>query len=227
MNGGHIKVNGWIRPISTAHVEIKGRSEGGQVTDVEMLKALNRKSVPQLLEIIEMKFSGPCATDEQPENWALDLAQGWKSKGAFPWKHIDLLADNPGHLWDTSGKGWNRVTAGYHNRSDFQSLYCIKTTSVIEAKVGSRPRVSGSKEMKLYRTLLLPHRSIVHQFSISDPEFENRYSPYYPSLGEQGKTFPIPAGALITVSLTPAVSFAGEPPCHYKMAAGIIMPPAV
>ena len=226
MNGDEfVRVGGWIRPISAAHIVVPGHSEGGQVTDLEMQRALQRINGPAMLEIIDMAFSGPCPTAEQPENWTLDLSVGWKSRGHFQWKYVDMLVDQPIGLWDSSGRGWSRVDGGYENRPGFQSLYCIKTSAPIVAEVGSRSKSKGSTEQKLYKTLKLPHDFQTHDFKISDPVFEARHRAEYPALGAAAKPFNVPPGSLITVSLTPAVSFNGSPPYHYKMAAAIIQPP--
>ena len=228
MDGSRIVgVDQWIRPISTAHIETPGKSEGGQVTDLEIQRALGRPSGPRMLEIIDMAFSGPCATSEQPENWSLDLNVRWTSRGTLKWEHIDMLVDQPAELWDSSGHGWNRVDGGYENRPGFQSLYCMKAGSPIIAEVGSRPVKKGSPEQKLYKTLKLPYGYLTHDFTISDPVFEAAHKSQYPAIGEPSKELPIPAGTLVTVSLTPAVSFTGAPPLyHYKMAAAIIQPPS-
>jgi len=179
-----------------------------------------------MLEVIDMTFSGPCPTAEQPENWTLDLSVGWRSRGHLPWKHSDLVVDQPTELWDSSGWGWNRVDGGYEDRPGFQSLYCIKTSAVNVAEVGSRPKTKGSTEQKLYKTLKLSHGFKTHDFTISDPLFEARHHAQYPALGAPAKQFNIPMGSLVTVSLTPAVSFTGAPPkYHYKMAAAILQPP--
>lgn len=228
MEGDQIAgVGEWIRPISTAHLVTPGKTEGGQVTDLEMQRALNRVGGPRMLEVIDMGFVGPCATPEQPENWALDLTVKWKSRGVLKWEHADKLVDHPEELWDSSGRGWNRVENGYESRPGFQSLYCIKTTGEIVAEVGSRPRTSGSSELRLYKTLKLPYGFLTHDFAVSDPRFDSQHKSDFPALGQPSKAFHIPTGSLITVSLTPAFSFTGNPPLfHYKMAAAIIMPPA-
>jgi hypothetical protein len=220
-----VGVGQWIRPISSAHVVTPGKSEGGQVTDQEIRKVLGRECGPRMLEVIDMSFSGPCATTEQPENWTLDMSVRWKSRGYLKWKHIEMLVDHPDELWDSSGRGWNRVDGGYEQRPGFQSLYCIKTISPIIAEIGSRPIKRGSLEQKLYRTLKLPHGYQTHDFTISDPVFEAAHKAQYPAVGAPTKEFVIPTGTLVTVSLTPAVSFTGALPYHYKMAAAIIQPP--
>ena len=227
MDGNRIvSVGQWIRPISAAHIVTPGKSEGGQVTDLEMRQALVRQFGPRMLEVIDMGFSGPCATTEQPENWTLDLSVRWTSRGTLKWEHIDMLVDQPDELWDSSGRGWNRVDGGYENRPGFQSLYCIKTSGPIIAEIGSRPIKKGSLEQKLYKTLKLPHKYQTHDFTISDPLFEAAHKAQYPAVGAPSKEFVIPTGTLVTVSLTPAVSFTGAPPLyHYKMAAAIIQPP--
>lgn len=227
LSGDHIaSVGPWIRPISAAHLVTPGKSEGGQVTDYEMQRALNRVGGPKILEVIDIGFVEPCATPDQPENWTLDLTVKWKSRGVLKWEHVAMLVDRPEELWDSSGRGWNRVENGYASRPDFQSLYCVRTTAEIVAEVGSRPKTSGSSELKLYKTLKLPYGYLTHEFTISDPRFDAEYKAHFPALGQPSKEHQIPSGSLITVSLTPAFSFTGNPPLyHYKMAAAIIKPP--
>src|SRR5437016_180275 len=110
MAGDRIESFGaWIRPISPGHVEVAGKSEGGQVTESEMKRALNRPALPAILEILEIPFSRSVSLPDQPENWEVVAGQPWRSLGMCPMELLPQMADTPAELWDTSGRGWVKV----------------------------------------------------------------------------------------------------------------------
>jgi hypothetical protein len=216
---------GWIRPVSGAHIESAGKSEGGQVTENEMIRALNRRELPLILEILEIPFSRSAGVPDQPENWEVAAGQPWRSLGMCPREFLPKMADTPAALWDTSGRGWSKVDEALPMDEGFASLYLVAPKGALIAEVGTRPKVSGGAEQKLFKNLNLTYAGLSHEFRISDPEFDAKYGGKFPSVGAGKEIFVMPKGTYVTVSLTPAYSVNGQPPrYHYKMAAAIVEP---
>lgn len=216
---------GWIRPISAGHVEVAGKSEGGQLTEIEMRGLLNRQTLPAMLEILEIPFSRAASLPDQPENWEVAAGQPWRSLGMCPRERLPEMADTPATLWDTSGRGWSKVDESLPKGVGFASLYLVTAKGVLTAEVGSRNKTSGSVEQVRNKNLLLPFGGLTHGFRISDPAFDAEYGGQFPAVGAGTRLFTMPVGTHVTVSLTPAFSFSGQPPrFHYKMAAAIIKP---
>ena len=224
--GGQIESFGaWIRPISSAHIEIAGKSEGGQVTEAEMQRALDRRELPAVLEILEIPFLRATGVPDQPENWEVAPGQPWRSLGMCPRELLPRMTDSPAELWDTSRRGWSRVDEALPKAVGFASLYFVAPGGDVTAEVGSRRKVSGGAEQKLFKNLNLPYAGLTHEFRISDPAFDKQFGPQFPAVGAEKKIFVFPRGTYVTVSLTPAYSANGRPPrYHYKMAAAIIQP---
>lgn len=215
----------WVRPISAGHVEVAGKSEGGQVTELEMKRALNRPALPAMLEILEIPFSRALGGPDQPENWEVAAGQPWRSLGMCPHERLSAMEDTPATLWDTSRRGWSKVDESFPKGVGFTSLYLITAKGALTAEVGSRNKTAGSVEQVRYKNLLLPYGGLTHEFRISDPAFDTEYEGQFPAVGAGTRVFSMPAGTHVTVSLTPAFSFSGQPPrYHYKMAAAIIKP---
>lgn len=215
----------WVRPISPGHVEVAGKSEGGQVTEPEMKRALNRAELPHLLEILEIPFARAVPSPEQPENWEVEQGPPWRSLGMCTADRLPQMVDAPAALWDTSGSGWTKVDESLSKDAKFASLYLVAPQGQLVAEVGSRPRTSASLDQVLYKNLLVTYAGLTHEFRISDPSFDAEYRGQFPQVGTGKKVFVMPRGTHVTVSLTPAFSFTGQPPrYHYKMAAAIIKP---
>jgi len=224
LSGGSIQGFGaWIRPISPGAIESKENSEGGQVTEQTMRRSLNRQGLPEILEIVEIPLKELVGLPDQPENWWIAEGEAWRTIGGCPRECLSALTDAPAELWDTSGRGWNRVEEWLPKGAGFASLYLVASEGAISAEIGSRPKTKGSTQLKLYKTLKLPYGDRVHDFTINDPSFETKYQPQFPALGADPISIPLPAETRVCVSLTPAYSPSGAPPrYHYKIAAALI-----
>jgi hypothetical protein len=209
LSGGKIQGFGvWIRPISGGHMEVAGKSEGGQVTESTMRGCLGRAALPGL-----------------PENWEVAEGLPWRSVGMCPREWLAQMADKPTSLWDTSGRGWTKVDESLPKEAGFASLYLVTAQGALTAEAGSRNRTPGSVEQVRYKNLLLPYGGLTHEFRISDPAFDAEYAGQFPAIGAPSRQFVMPFGTYVTVSLTPAYSHNGQHPrFHYKMAAAIIKP---
>lgn len=217
------RVGRWIRPITVSELEREGLCEGGQVTEASMRLALKRADLPVIGEIIEIPLSGPAASPGQPENWALETGQPWKHLGRLSSPLFDKLLDNPKEIWDTSGCGRAAVADSIPKPPGFASLFFLRRDRAV-AKVGSRPKSGGLPgELTRSKILVFDYAGQRHEFRISDPMFDAKYEKQFPALGAPEKTFALPKGTYVTVSLTPPYSPTGQPPFyHYKMAAAII-----
>jgi hypothetical protein len=217
--------DGWVRPISSEHLERPGQSEGGQVTEFEMRRSLGRNELPGILEILEIAFTRSVSVADQPENWEVDASQPWRSLGHCPREYLPQMADTPADLWDTSGKGWSRVDESLPKEASFASLYFVAPRGMLMAEVGFRPIAPGATQQKLFKILYMPYGGKNHEFRISDPAFDTKFSRQFPAMGSAAEHFQMSRGTHVTVSLTPAYSPNGQSPrYHYKMAAAIIEP---
>ena len=144
MSDGKVeKFGGWIRPISAGHLEVAGKSEGGQVTELEMRQNLNRTALPAILEILEIPFSRAVGLPDQPENWEVEQGKPWRSLGLCSSELLPRMADTPAILWDTSGRGWAKGDESLPKDATFASLYLIAPKIEFFAEVGTRRKLHG------------------------------------------------------------------------------------
>jgi len=207
------EVRSWIRPVTSG--------KGGAVPLYLMTAGLGH--VPKLLEIIEISFEKAVPTDDQPENWLLEMPVKpnlWKSIGMFELNEINKLVDKPIKLWDDDTDE-RRVRAGYTKTMlSPSSLYFIKPESIESVKIWSENDMYNT--LKKRRRLAFRYAKIRHEFDIDDVDFAEKYypqvpgvnhSPLYPKLENPKNTY-------VCVSLPP--EFHGY---QYKIAAAILEPP--
>lgn len=208
------EVGSWIRPVTS--------EDSGAIPGSSMAMALGH--VPRLLEIVEIPFSRPVPLPGQPENWLLEMPiqlNSWLSRGRFAWSNIGSLLDRPAGLWHEPPNP-RRVTPNYvKGMKNPASLFLIKPDRIQNIEVWSES--NQFQPVKRRRRATLRFAGVTHVFDIDDMDFENKYCPQFPDVGEPpvnpklGK----PEETLICVSLTPKHTDNN----HYKIAAAFFEPP--
>lgn len=215
LNGKTWNVGSWIRPVTD--------ERSGAVPAYLMQNVLGH--IPRPLEIIEIPFSKPVATDDQPENWLIETAaqpNSWAPRGFFPWSDIELLLDQPNILWHER-ESPRRVKAGYIQKMEKPaSLYLIKPDQIENIKVWSE-RDGFNGTIKNRRRAYIRYAKTSHEFDIDDIDLQEKYYSKIPSLYEAA-IFPKlgnPEETIVCVSLTPKF----KDDNHYKIAAAFLEPP--
>lgn len=80
---------GWIRPVSDR--------EDQAVADYE--QQYQDKSLPCILDIVEVPLKKAQPHEHQQENWLLDGTQRWIKAGAASWEDLTQWGDYPKRLW--------------------------------------------------------------------------------------------------------------------------------
>jgi hypothetical protein len=211
--GAAWKIGGWIRPVMNEN--------SGAVPEYCMITALGH--LPELLEIIDIPLVKPTPIPDQPENWLLESPikpKAWKSRGCYELKNIEQLLDKPEKLWNEKLHA-RRVKNGYVPKMEKPaSLYLIKPDYIQSIQVWSESNQYGTRTR---RRIWISHAKILHELDIDDVDFQKKYYPKIPAVGEPAISVNLTdaKGTIICVSLTPEFKDHNQ----YKIAAAFFEPP--
>jgi hypothetical protein len=202
-------VHEWIRPIHP------NTSEGEIPIS---LTIINGKQLAPL-DVVEIVFEGTADDHNHPEDYKIEPSKPWKLVHAIEAESVPGFCDDPGDLWGGEMNMIDKVPEGYVPKMN-------QPTTLLLIQPNEACRVEGfmkpgweNRPAKPRANLLIPHKGLTHEFSITDSAFLARHGikKQIRTTGTFQMNFADPKKVAFCLSLTP--SFRGS---HYKIAAAII-----
>ena len=201
LTGG--RSGGWIRPVSSR--------ENGEVSLAE--QRYQDRSLPQLLDVLEIRFLRAQPSYHQKENWVLDRQCRWTRNTRMAWSDLAELSDTPPQLWvngHSTSRGENDKVPLHIARHQNSSLQLLKVDSmemVVLDDLRQRRRVQGR----------FRYKGIDYWLWVTDPVCEYSY------LNQPSGTYPI-GKTYLTISLSEQFYNPGASTWDcYKLIAGVMV----
>lgn len=207
LEGGHIHLGEWIRPISR-------RDEGAlQLRDL----SLRSGGVVSVLDIVEVSLAEHAADPGQPENHYVEYGSRWDLVGRVPAAHLEAFTETPSDLWPSTDRRSDRISVLEHpSASEPRSLALIEPCNLRFNLWSETNPFKGYTQLKT--RAIFGFAGHLYDMSLTDPVF-SAVLPRHPLVGEPQLTWTPPEGftCRLCISLTPP--FKGY---HYKVVATVI-----
>lgn len=198
------KCGEWIRPVSAR--------PKGEVTISEC--SYQNKTIPEVLDIIDVPLLNAVASNPQTENHILDPEYWWAKKGAFPRDELERFRDRPSSLWINSGHtktGVNDCISSEEASTVKNSLLLIKKKD-FTVEVGSK--IWDGVKSRTYRGRFT-YNGTPYSLSVTDPTARDAFA-----LKDEGE-YQL-ADVYLCISLTERYDEDGR---HHKLVAAVIRSP--
>lgn len=196
----------WIRPID------KSQDEGA----IPFARTLLGENPVAPLQCVNINFEGPANDSNHPEDWLLTPDGVWTHIGTYGHEVFRNIPDQSGDLWGHASARSRKVIPGTANCT----LRLIKPTKPVLVRAQWEYH-NLNKRDQFKKSVFIEHAENVHEFSLTDPFFEDRYK-ISPQNVRKDKPFELTLnheGLVIIGSLTPPYNG-----YQYKIAAAIIEP---
>jgi hypothetical protein len=198
------KYGGWIRPVSTRPKAEVALSEC----------AYKDKSIPRILDIVEVPLLSAAPSNPQTENHILGPESWWTKNGSLPWDELEQLRDEPPSLWTNN----NHTKAGVNDCITPEEALTIQNSLLIKKKdftVQVGFKTWDGVRSRTYRGNFR-YKGISYSLSVTDPAVRNAFA-----RKDEGQ-YQL-ADVYLCISLTEPFDEDGR--CHKLVAAVIRDPP--
>jgi hypothetical protein len=198
------KCGGWIRPVSArANAEVALPECSYQ-----------NKTIPKLLDIIDVPLLSPVPSNPQTENQILDPKTWWTKKGVLQWEKLEEFRDRPASLWINSGHtraGVNDCISPEEASTLNNSLFLIKKKD-FTVEVGSK--MWDGVKSRTYRGNF-KYNGTPYSLSVTDPAVRDAFARKDEGPCQLRDVY-------LCISLTERYDEDGR---HYKLVAAVISNP--